>query len=86
MKRKEALDKIQQDKYNCTYGNRDYYASYSKNLINEIYDNFDNRICKNCKYFGYNACYNDNICDTNGDYIITEEDFGCNRFKREKNE
>ena len=59
----------------------------SKNLvnihINQIYDDFENRICKNCLF------YKDNICCNGDSYLRAEpvdEDFGCVLFKRRENE
>ena len=58
-----------------------------RKLINKIYDDFESRVCKNCKYFvecndGYHYCNNINNTGLNG--IITP-DFGCNRFEKKEN-
>ena len=78
MTRKEALDKIQQDKYKGAYGEGDYYASYAEDLIDEIYNDFENRICKNCKYG--NNFYTDINCTKLS--LTVESDFSCNKFER----
>jgi len=45
-------------------------------LLNRIYDDFESRICENCRY-----------CDKESGqckilYINTDKDFGCNEFER----
>lgn len=53
-------------------------------LLHEIYDDFENKICKNCKYLNLG---NYGICN----YVeplqrqcleFDTDDFGCNKFKR----
>ena len=56
-------------------------------LIDKIYDDFESRVCENCKYFtycddGFHYCDNQLNVGFNG--LITE-DFGCNRFERREN-
>ena len=60
-----------------------------KELVDKIYDNFENRICKNCKYFDeeYNIgfCVSDwwkekNFVD--GDLLAVDKNFGCNKFEK----
>ena len=52
----------------------------------KLEDDFENRICRNCKYLIKTKkgllCSN----PVNYDYIITDENFGCNRFERKENE
>jgi len=54
--------------------------------ITEIKNFYENRTCKNCKYLIKTKrgllCSN----PTNYDYIITDENFGCNRFERKESE
>ena len=50
-------------------------------IIDDIYNDFENRTCKNCRYFDYEKfiCFNGkapSILHINEDY------FGCNKFKR----
>jgi len=51
-------------------------------LIDKIYDDFESKICRGCKYFLKTKkgllCNN----PVNYDFIITDEKFGCNRFER----
>jgi len=51
-------------------------------FIDKIYDDFENRICKNCKFLIKTSkgllCSN----PVNYNYIITDEKFGCNRFEK----
>ena len=56
-------------------------------LIDEIYDDFENRTCKNCKYFkGSNKianCSNLEVGAMNGGaFIDVDKDFGCNKFEK----
>ena len=50
-------------------------------LIGDIYDDFESRLCKNCKWFkGIDKSYK--VCKL---YDISHgEDFGCNKFERIK--
>ena len=61
-----------------------------KKLINKIYDDFENKICKNCKWFnkvglvGY-SCSNKKNKEMFGMSIIwINENFGCNKFERKE--
>jgi len=50
-------------------------------LIDEIYNDFDNRICKNCIYFKKQK--NLSVCSNVLSRVnLTEETFGCNKFKK----
>lgn len=54
------------------------------NLVNEIYEDFDNRICKNCKWIN-----NDMVCDNKESLLFdcrVKTTAGCNSFKRRTNE
>ncbi len=56
-------------------------------LIDMIFDDFDSRVCENCKCFTYcddGFHYCDNPLNTGFNGLITE-DFGCNRFERREN-
>ena len=61
---------------------------YSKvyEIVNEIFDDFENRICRNCKYLIRTK--KGLLCShpINYDYIITDESFGCNKFERKESE
>ena len=51
--------------------------------IDEIYDDFESRVCKNCFYYFEETC----VCDESP--LVTEivdENYGCNKFKRRENE
>jgi len=59
-------------------------------LISQIYNDFENRLCKNCKW-KHKGQYEDEFwCVNPKNSIIAEdgmfvtEDFGCNRFERNK--
>ena len=66
-------------------------------LKNKIYDDFESRVCKNCKWFEFKKeerfwdeeligyCKKSELW--NGVYKRIEiDDFGCNRFERRENE
>ncbi len=81
-----------------------YYSSFEKGkygltkdnifkLINRIYDDFESRVCKNCKYYNpaHKVCENrKNIqpfeIDNKYVNIFTDGNFGCNRFERKEDE
>jgi len=48
-------------------------------FIDEIYDDFESRICKNCEYYKNGIC----VCDNSllVAYAV-DKDFGCNKFKK----
>jgi hypothetical protein len=50
-------------------------------IINEIYDDFESRVCKNCFYYFEGTC----VCDESP--LVTEivdENYGCNKFKEKR--
>ena len=64
-----------------------------ESAIDKIYDDFESRICKNCRFYDnqFNLCLNDKI----GTYVSVldtkillkvDADFGCNRFERREND
>jgi len=68
-----------------------YKGSVVDVFIDKIYDNFESKICKNCKYYNsaYKVCENKrNIqpfeIDTEYVNMFTDDDFGCNRFERKE--
>ena len=94
MTREEALNKcIEVVTFRGIYN--PYVLENVEYFVEEIYDDFENRTCKNCKWFNKKTyeCENkeneqeignyDNI-----DYISmqVDENFGCNRFERKENE
>jgi len=88
MTREEAYQKIEE-----IFENADYVAGCPcvcedsfENIVDEVYNDFESRICKNCKYFI--KIKKRLLCShpINYDYIITDENFGCNRFERKENE
>jgi len=56
-------------------------------FIDFIYDDFESRICKNCKYY-YKCSEVNGICRNNKMplFEIRDENFGYNRFERINNE
>ena len=64
-------------------------------FIDEIYDDFESRVCKNCKYFNEDeGCTNElntlKFKDMFGKweeplYLENMKNFGCNRFEKKKN-
>ena len=62
---------------------RSYMFGDISNLIDNIYDGFESRICENCKWYkdidkSYKVC---KLYD-----IAHGKDFGCNEFIRKANE
>ena len=58
-----------------------YNGSAIDSFIQEIYEDFDSRICKNCKWYQNEVCVNDEsllCCE------FTDEFFGCKLFKDRK--
>ena len=58
-----------------------------EHIIDKIFDDFESRVCKNCKYNNKMCTYQESIkvyCKvTRGeDYGCDFDDFGCNRFER----
>lgn len=57
-----------------------------KDAIDTCYDDFESRVCRNCKHVLYieetneYMCNNQNICLG----LIVDKDFGCNRFEKRK--
>ena len=82
MTREEKMKEI-----NIRYKNKILFTKANlKQLINEIYDDFENRKCKYCKYALYTpsgkiVCTNDNPI-TSKIILDIYEDYGCNNFKR----
>jgi len=69
---------------NCDNGNE---------VIDKIYDEFESRICKNCKYYSSNEllrgiCKNFQLkLKTLGLHFVPQsEDFGCNKFEKKAEE
>ena len=62
-----------------------YTISEQNKIIDDIYDDFENRSCKNCK-FGMTYPYDDDIecvkieADTQGMYFTG--DFCCNKWEK----
>ncbi len=63
-----------------------YSDSYE--LIDEIYDDFESRICDNCKYFTFEntkigtcrkGIYDKQLCSSE-DYLVST--FGCNKWEK----
>ena len=88
MKREESIKrmKIIMDKEKLYENN--IAPNLLAELINDIYNDFENRICKNCKWFnkvglvGY-SCSNKKNKEMFGMSIIwINKDFVCNLFER----
>lgn len=81
MTREEAL-LARENNYYSTVG-QENTTDDVEDLINQIYDDFDSRICKNCKYW---QDYTDTLsicCNGTLEFrIATPKNFGCNKFER----
>jgi len=54
-----------------------------KELIDEIYEEFESRVCANCEYLRmFDIC--NNIDSYAYDCHISDLEFGCNKFERVK--
>ena len=53
-------------------------------LIDRIYDDFESRICKNCKYYNNGNC--PILQGASVKYVLDwlDETFGCNKFERKE--
>ena len=59
--------------------------------VDKIYDDFESRVCGNCKWYRPGTNNTNNWCaygtsignNEHGDAYVTE-DFGCNEFKRKE--
>ena len=54
-------------------------------VIDDIYNDFESRVCGNCKYF-YTPEGTESFGLCNKFKTLTESDFGCNRFERREDE
>ena len=84
MTREEAMKQLHT--FICNY-NLDECSNVAilTSLINEIYNDFENKMCKNCKYFEKDQ-YGIYCKIATGEDRCLEiyEEFGCNRFERRK--
>ena len=56
-------------------------------IIEEIFDDFESRVCKNCKHFtSFGKKMGIGICSNFTKNINVANDFGCNRFERREDE
>jgi len=90
MTRDEALGTLPRH-YTDKDGNQYIAKCTVEHLVNKIYDGFEARICKNCKYYDKDGMCNgywyddETVCS---DYsvvpnpeIYVDKDFGCNQFE-----
>lgn len=81
MKREEAKHLLQ---WNIDYNES---IEYNESIIDEVFDDFESRVCENCKYFIWNDRYvtDYGTCEKGigitfrGDCEVNK-DFGCNKF------
>ena len=81
MDREEAKNKIHKI---MKFTNKELNKEYD-DVIDEIYDDFENRICANCTYFNDGNCKI--FCGARAKYVSDDLDntFSCNKFKRRRN-
>ena len=64
-------------------------ADFMYKLIDEIFDEFESRVCKNCKHFksksGLCGLWENGVMNE-ASFFNVDEDFGCNRFERREDE
>ena len=82
MTREQAYKKFKKIDSNIKWV--DFNLGYMK-LLDEIYDDFENRTCKSCRYFepdrfedGRGTCRNKNTPTRN---FMVDCDYGCNRYE-----
>jgi len=93
--REEAIQQFKNVSFDCNRKDNEKILLLNNaiTIINEIYGNFENRVCENCKhcfnsYFGLPGyfCGNDRTKSILGRYPVVDKDFGCNRFEPKENE
>jgi len=73
------------------------FNEYSPNnnptrIVNEIYDDFESKVCTNCEYhngklmicenYSNNRMKDGGVSTEKGSYLMADNDFGCNKFER----
>jgi len=89
MTREEAYNKLEKLMKEKDEIHTNIYAyvefNQADDLIEKIYEDFENRICKNCRFYDnvYNTCNSIKNTKMLG-FTLTEidENFGCNKFER----
>jgi len=66
------------------FTNNDSKRELVYEIIDKIYDDFENRICRNCEHYIIDAggIQEWNTCDAL--HQVTKPDFGCNKFKEKE--
>ena len=58
---------------------------YVDNFVSSLIDDFEARVCANCKYYHDGKYPDDRYCDMDisimEEFSVLEPDFGCNQFK-----
>jgi len=80
MTREEALQQFENVAFDCNRKDNEklLLLDNAKIIINKIYDDFENRICKNCKYSNSFLC--DRVFCSKFNTLV-DRDFGCNKFE-----
>lgn len=84
-------------KYTMVWQEDDHWNDYSiEEVVNKIYDDFESRVCKNCKFYDKEdfLC---NVIPESDSWIMDaldravpnaqfcpDDDFGCNKFKKKR--
>ena len=96
MTREEALKKSISM---LSANHREYTEDIHKKFIDEVYDDFESKICDKCKYSEYCSsvdimvCHNEHTVFSQRCYKCSEDitifevtrDFGCNQFEEAEN-
>ena len=89
MTRKEAFKEYDNIGYTDCFFNSGKIDEDTELLINKIYDEFEFRICKNCKWYEFimpqnnpHDQYNYSGCIKLQSLGQIDSDFGCNKFER----
>jgi len=83
MNRGETLKKADALPAAEDYGSRGIYFGDVNDLINEIHDDFESRVCDNCWYWAKNKrkCDNPDAFAYDSNATVVKGD-GCNKFVR----
>ncbi len=89
-----ALEIVNVDTYKCATYCEDVVAEYNViGLLDTIYEDIDNQVCKNCKYYQKHEIFNIGdwkwVCTNKEvvpEYVSFEpinDKHGCNKFEKE---
>ena len=78
MTREEAQRAVNLIKYRLVYDANSSLNKPNRNIIDDIYDDFENRTCENCHFYRKSIRWCSESVEIKG-YI--DKDFGCNKWE-----